>query len=917
MVQSELHNIGLHNQGGSQKLVTGFTSEGQRYNPPHMLPAASPPAVEINGQPPQAYLSPRLQRSPVAPRGPKSALYTLLLTAALIFAAATVVYSGVWMYSVRLHPHIELGMDTTFSSSTQVDEITMVQKGGPADEAGLRINDRIIGVNGKKLDTYASGLSSAWSKGRPGDVVALTIQRPGVQQPLVIQARFRALAGPNLPLARSLALQIMGSYPVLFLIVGLSVLFTRVEDPSAWLLALLFAGFIAVSNLPSSFMALRGSVLPFMLGYRSLFVGALTPLFYYFFAVFPARSPLDRHLPQLKWVLLATGLSFGVFGLFEGGPEPWPVLVRLVGQRVADRAVLAFIYGCLVLGLLSLTWNALVLSTGEARRKIRVIFWGTVVGVTPAAIARGAADFFQFRIPFWLDFFDVIVLFIFPVSFAYAVVKHRVLEIPVLLRRSARYLLVSRGLIVFVLLLAVSVTVLFTFSFSRFFAVGSTAAMAIGVGFGVMLAWVSTPGLKQVTGRIDRAFFRGAYDARRILQDLAERARTVKARQELALEMVQRVGEALHPSWSAVYVEAGPDYLESDDAILPFALKRIRKDSPGLGYLRGDDEPWDASLGPTTDPIFSLFAPLPPECIVPFPSRSGDLLGVFVLGSRLSDEPYSSEDKMLLRAVASQAGVTLENLGLAENIADRLQAERAATQEMEIARQVQRKLFPQRLPKLKTLDYAGGCNQARAVGGDYYDFVQLGVGRVGFVLADVAGKGMSAALLMANLQASIRSQYSVASENLPQILESVNRLFYENTEPNRYTTLFAGSYDDAARSMRYVNCGHNPPLVLRQNGRVERLSATATVLGLFEQWQCSTNEVQFEPGDLLVLYSDGVTEAYDDREEEFGEARLKQVLEANRNLEISALLTKLLEGVNQFSAGKQSDDVTAIVARVR
>jgi sigma-B regulation protein RsbU (phosphoserine phosphatase) len=882
-----------------------------------MLPAASPPAVEIDGQPPHAYLSPKWQRSPVTPEEPKSALHTLLLTAALIFAAATVVYSCVWMYYVRLHPHVELGMDTTLFSSTEVSEITKVEKGSPADEAGLRTNDRIIGVNGKKLDAYATGLSSAWFKGRPGDVVTLTIQRPGVQQPLVIRATFRAPARPSLPLARSLALQIMGSYPVVFLIVGLSVLFMRLEDPSAWLLALLFAGFIAVSDLPSSFMALHGLVLPFMLGYRALFVGALTPLFYYFFAVFPARSPLDRHLPWLKWVLLGTGVSFGVFGLDKGGPEPWPALVSFMGQRVADRAVLAFIYGCLVLGLLSLTWNAFVLPTRGARRKIRVIFWGTVVGVTPPAIARGAADFLQFHVPFWLDFFDIIVLFVFPTSFAYAVVKHRVLAIPVLLRRSARYLLVSRGVIVFVLLLSVSTTVLFTLSFSRFFALGSTAAMVVGVGFGVMLAWVSTPGLKQVTGRIDRAFFRGAYDARRILQDLAQKARTVKARQEFALEMVPSVGEALHPSWSAVYVEAGPDYLESDAAILPLALKRIRKDSPGLQYLRADGEPWDASLNPTAHAVFSLFAPLLPECVVPFPSRSGELLGLFVLGPRLSDEPYSSEDKMLLRSVASQAGVTLENLDLAENIAERLQAERAVSQEMEIARQVQRKLFPQRLPRLKTLEYAGGCNQARAVGGDYYDFVQLGVGRVGFVLADVAGKGMSAALLMANLQASIRSQYSVAFENLPQILESVNRLFYENSEPNRYTTLFAGSYDDDARRLRYVNCGHNPPLVLRQDGSVERLSATATVLGLFEQWQCSTNEVQFQPGDLLVLYSDGVTEAYNDREEEFGEARLVQVLEAGRNLEISALLTKLLEEVNQFSAGKQSDDVTAIVARIR
>jgi predicted metalloprotease with PDZ domain len=141
-----------------------------------MLPAASTVAVEINGQLPQAHLSPKLQRFPVAPQGPKSAVHTLLLTAALIFAATTVIYSCVWMYYVRLNPHVELGMDTTLFSSTEVSEITKVEKGGPADEAGLRTNDRITGVNGKKLDAYATGLSSAWSKGRPGDVVTLTIQ---------------------------------------------------------------------------------------------------------------------------------------------------------------------------------------------------------------------------------------------------------------------------------------------------------------------------------------------------------------------------------------------------------------------------------------------------------------------------------------------------------------------------------------------------------------------------------------------------------------------------------------------------------------------------------------------------------------------------------------------------------------------
>lgn len=282
------------------------------------------------------------------------------------------------------------------------------------------------------------------------------------------------------------------------------------------------------------------------------------------------------------------------------------------------------------------------------------------------------------------------------------------------------------------------------------------------------------------------------------------------------------------------------------------------------------------------------------------PLRNAMLLQVFIAVTSLTG--------LMLAAVINER----EHIGEALKIAERLQA----AKEIEIARQVQQKLFPQRLVELKTLEYAGACNQARSVGGDYYDFVELGPGRVGLVLADVAGKGMSAALLMANLQASIRSLYSISSENLPQLLHLVNLLFYENTEPGRYATLFIGTYDDASRRLLYVNCGHNPPLVIHQDGSVERLAATATVLGLYVKWQCSTSEVQLTPGDLLVLYSDGVTEAWNDHEEDFGEARLRQVLQANKNLGAQDLLKKLLEDVNQFSAGKQSDDVTAIVARV-
>ena len=215
---------------------------------------------------------------------------------------------------------------------------------------------------------------------------------------------------------------------------------------------------------------------------------------------------------------------------------------------------------------------------------------------------------------------------------------------------------------------------------------------------------------------------------------------------------------------------------------------------------------------------------------------------VAVLGPRLSEEPYSTSDKRLLASVASQAGIAMRSIALAEKMAATMEVERRSAQEMQYARQVQSRLLPQQAPSLKTLDCAGKCIQTRAVGGDYYDFLDLGSGRLGLVLADISGKGMSAALLMANLQANLRGQYALALEDVPHLLRSVNRLFYKNTETSHYATMFFAVYDDETRRLRYVNCGHNPPMLLRANGELERLEATATVLGLFEEWDCSVAE---------------------------------------------------------------------------
>lgn len=246
--------------------------------------------------------------------------------------------------------------------------------------------------------------------------------------------------------------------------------------------------------------------------------------------------------------------------------------------------------------------------------------------------------------------------------------------------------------------------------------------------------------------------------------------------------------------------------------------------------------------------------------------------------------------------------------------AEKADAERRALHEMEIAKQVQARLFPQTQPPMRSLDYAGMCIQARQVGGDYYDFLNLGRDRLGLVLGDISGKGIAGALLMANLQANLRSQCAIALDQPQRLLQSVNQLFCDNTPESSYATLFFAEYDDERRLLRYANCGHPSGLVLRREGNLDRLDSTCTVLGLFKNWECCVGECQLKDGDTLVLYTDGVTESFDSAGEEYGEQRLTQTLQSNRNLPSCDLLDAIMSEVQRFSR-EQHDDITLIVGK--
>jgi serine phosphatase RsbU (regulator of sigma subunit)/predicted enzyme related to lactoylglutathione lyase len=249
-------------------------------------------------------------------------------------------------------------------------------------------------------------------------------------------------------------------------------------------------------------------------------------------------------------------------------------------------------------------------------------------------------------------------------------------------------------------------------------------------------------------------------------------------------------------------------------------------------------------------------------------------------------------------------------------LAERADRDRRAAHELEIATQVQAGLFPSQRPVMRTLDYAGVCLQARQVGGDYFDFLDCGDGRLGLVIGDVSGKGLGAALLMANLQAHLRSHYPLYRDDLPALLASVNHLFQQSTPAASYATVCVCVYDDQTRRLRWLNCGHPPPVVLRRNGTTEWLDPTAYPLGMFDHWEGVARETELEGGDVVALYTDGVSEALHVSGKEFGAEGVVETLRAQESAGAQAVLDRAIKAVLDFTQGEQHDDITMLVATV-
>ena len=416
----------------------------------------------------------------------------------------------------------------------------------------------------------------------------------------------------------------------------------------------------------------------------------------------------------------------------------------------------------------------------------------------------------------------------------------------------------------------------------------------------------------------------------KILSELGDQVRTMVETQPLLATVTERISESLHVPRVAVLLDgSGPyrpayavGYSSPPEVVFPDSAMTVqylqREKEPARVYL-DDPNSWVYRTPGLTEEERALLAALDAELLLPL-SVKNKLLGFISLSQKRSEEPYSGTDLRLLKSVAAQTGLALENARLTSAIAEEVAQRERLNREVEIAREVQERLFPQELPAIPGLDYCGKCRPARGVGGDYYDFLALPGGRLGIALGDVSGKGIAAALMMASLEASLRAEAMRGTDDLSTVIHNVNRLVYGATADNHYATFFYAQYNPSGRRLSYVNAGHNPPLLFRQRGgeqKVERLADGGTVIGLFPTSAYRQCEVVLEPGDLFVAFTDGITETMNLAEEEWGQEQLVRTIEACDRLRTTELIDQILSAADRFASGaKQHDDMTLVVVRV-
>lgn len=458
---------------------------------------------------------------------------------------------------------------------------------------------------------------------------------------------------------------------------------------------------------------------------------------------------------------------------------------------------------------------------------------------------------------------------------------------------------------------------------------------------------------QRLVPRIEGHFFPKPYEEKRIYSGLGQEVRTASSIDQLYQAIVCRIAQSFESNNVAILVrdEHSGDYIcvasssplagelyavkpnlkQTDNRVKlarnAFVVKRLNGLSTPLVIEASEIETWSRafSVAPAYLRDARAFEQaslrlLKSHLLVQVKIKD-QMVGILSLGLRRSQFTYRIPERETLMSVAGQLALVIENSRLAERmiIQDRM------NRELLLAAEVQRRLLPARAPKCQTAEVAGFCEPARGVGGDFYDFIGVGKHNLGIAIADVAGKGMPAALLMSTVQATLRSLTTsngnghAAEASLAQTVDKLNRLIFNSTDGQHYVTFFFAHFDQITRCLTYVNAGHNPPLYLKGDDRkvFQRLTTGGLITGVFDDCKYDQETLQMQPDDLLFLYTDGLTEAMNREGEEFGEQRVEQVLAECASLPAHDIRDQMVSRVKEWCKGTPLyDDLTFVVMKV-
>jgi sigma-B regulation protein RsbU (phosphoserine phosphatase) len=797
-------------------------------------------------------------------------------------------------------------------------------------QAGLRQRDTLVAINSRKV-TGTAVFGEAIAHARAGSSLKVTVRSNDAT--VERSVTLTPLQSGTLRIVPLVGVVVM---PVFCLLLGFGVAAVRPSDRRAWLLLAFLLGFTTFFNPGVEFWGPGTRDLGAI--YHALLNSTWQIWLLLFGIYFPEPFPtgtLGRTVWKwVTWVIvvpLALG-SVARIALSVGTLENSSSVFAL-------RYLLGRIYGLIVVcgyaataGFFACTtWKWRVAASPDFKRRLRIALLGATIGFTPVFVLGVIARIRQIEVeelfPSWVFGTAYLLLFVFPLTVAYVIVVQRALDVRVVIRQGLQYTLARRGVIIIQACLSVALLILVAAVVTSQSASPRFAVVIMAIG--LMLIFVLNAASHRVAIWIDQRFFREAYSGEQILSDLAEKVRTMVETRALLEMVTRRIADSLHVPQLIVFLENAASYVPaySIGYVGPLDAAFSNK-SATVKFLAQQKEPariyfddansWIFQLPEMTDDERDKLARLKLELLLPLLVKDA-LTGFISLGQKLSEAPYSSSDLRLLSSVAAQTGLALEVSRLTTAMGREIAQRERLNRELEIAREVQEHLFPQRQPAVLGLDYFGQCRPAREVGGDYFDFLELPDNKFGVAIGDVSGKGISAALMMANLEALLRAQAHITNE-LPLLMMRVNNLLCDASAAGRFATFFYAQYVPSSRQLCYVNAGHNPPVVIRRDGcdyQTSRLDAGGPVIGLLRDVSYQQGYFALQPGDSVILFTDGVSESMNSLNQEWGEEQLIESAKACYDLGASQALNRIMDKAVAFAEGApQHDDMTLVVLHI-